>query len=89
MTEEYESPGLREKIVAIICEEWPNPDNQIAAATIFKHLQSEGVEASEQDVHNVLFQLVQQGVIGLSPAASHHPFTGLFIVRVSRQELCE
>jgi Fe2+ or Zn2+ uptake regulation protein len=88
MTEAYESSGLREQMVAIICEEWPNPDNQIAAATIFKHLQSEGVEASEQDVHNVLFQLVQQGVIGLNLPASHHPFTDIFVVRVSRQELC-
>jgi Fe2+ or Zn2+ uptake regulation protein len=88
MTEEYGSSGLREQIVAIICEEWPNSDREIEATTIFERLQSEGVEASEQDVHNVLFQLVQQGVIGLSPAASHHPFSGLFIVRVS-QELCE
>ena len=89
MTEEYSgSPGLREKIVAIICEEWPNPDNQIAAATIFERLQSEGVGASVLDVHNALFQLVQQGVIGLNLPASHHPFTDLSILSVC-QELCE
>jgi Fe2+ or Zn2+ uptake regulation protein len=89
MTEAYESSGLREQMVAIICEEWPNPDNQIAAATIFERLQSEGVGASVLDVHNALFQLVQQGVIGLNLPASHHPFTDIFVVRVSRQELCE
>ncbi len=90
MTEEHSgSPGLREQIVAIICEEWPNPDNQIAAATIFERLHSEGVGASVLDVHDALFQLVQQGVIGLNLPASHHPFTDIFIVRVSRRELCE
>jgi hypothetical protein len=40
MTEEYGSPGLREKIIAITCEEWRNPDNdnEIAALTIFERL---------------------------------------------------
>ena len=38
MTEEYGSPGLREKNIAIICAEWPNPDNEIAALTIFERL---------------------------------------------------
>jgi hypothetical protein len=88
MSEEYGSPGLREKIIAIICEEWPNPDNQIHAATIFGRLQSEGVEASVLAVHNALFQLAQHGEIVLNLPASHHPFTDLSILRVS-QELCE
>jgi hypothetical protein len=88
MTEEYGSPGLREKIVAIICDEWPNPDNEIAALTIFERLQSGGVEASVLAVHDVLFQLAQHGEIVLNLPASHHPFTDLYILRVS-QELCE
>ena len=88
MSEEYGSPGLREKIIDIICEEWPNPDNQIHAATIFGRLQSEGVEASVLAVHNVLFQMSQHREIALNLPASHHPFTDLSIVQVS-QELCE
>ena len=88
MTEECGSPGLREKIIAIFCEEWPNPDNEIAALTIFERLQSEGVKASVLDVHNALFHLVQHGEIGLNLPASHHPFTDIYIVRVRRQELC-
>ena len=39
MTEEYIGPpGLREKIIAIICEEWPNPDKEIDATTILERL---------------------------------------------------
>ena len=88
MTEAYGSPGLREKIIAIICEEWPNPDNQIALATIFWRLQSEGVEASVLAVHNALYQLGQRGEIVLNLPAAHHPFGDVFILGVS-QELCE
>jgi hypothetical protein len=88
MTEAYGSPGLRDKIIDIICEEWPNPDNQIAAATIFGRLQSEGVEASVLAVHNSLYQLGRRGEIVLNLPAAHHPFTDIFILGVS-QELCE
>ena len=88
MSEEYGSPGLREKIIDIICEEWPNQDNKIAAATIFGRLQSEGVEASVLAVHNALYQLGQRGEIVLNLPAAHHPFTDISILGVS-QELCE
>jgi hypothetical protein len=91
MTEAYGSPGLRDKIIDIICEEWKNPenDNEIAAATIFGRLQSEGVEeASVLAVHDALYQLGQRGEIVLNLPAAHHPFIDIFILSVS-QELCE
>jgi hypothetical protein len=90
MTEEYGSPGILDKIIDIICEEWQNPenDNEIAAATIFGRLQSEGVEASVLAVHNALYQLGQRGEIVLNLPAAHHPFTDISILSVS-QELCE
>jgi Fe2+ or Zn2+ uptake regulation protein len=91
MTEAYGTPGLRDKIIDIICKEWQNPekiDNEIAAATIFGRLQSEGVEASVLTVHNALYQLGQRGEIVLNLPAEHHPFTDISILRVS-QELCE
>ena len=88
MSEEYGSPGLREKIIAIICEEWPNPDSEIEATTIFERLQSEGVEASQQAVQDVLLQLAQHNDITLYLPSNQHPFTDVSIVHVS-QKLCE
>ena len=88
MTGEYiGSPGLREKIIAIICEEWRNPDNQIEATTIFERLQSEGVEASEQAVRGRLLQLADHGDIVLVLATD--PPTTYMTVHGVRQELCE
>ncbi len=89
MTEEYSgSPGLREKIVAIICEEWPNPDKEIDATTIFERLQSEGVAASELAVLDVLLQLADHGDIDLV-LANDPPTTDDMTIRGVRQELCE
>ena len=86
MTDEYiGEPGLREKIIAIICEEWPPPDNELYAADILERLQSEGVEASEQAVLDVLLELVDHGhmFLGEGPTGA-----GPTILEVN-QELCE
>jgi Fe2+ or Zn2+ uptake regulation protein len=88
MTEEYiGEPGLREKIIAIICEEWPDPDKEIGADTIFERLQSEGGEASEQVVRDVLLQLADHGDIDLVIATE--PPTTYMTIHGVRQELCE
>ncbi len=88
MTEEYiGEPGLREKIIAIICEEWPDRDKEISATTIFERLQSEGVEASEQAIHDVLVQLARHGDIDLVIATA--PPTTYMTIHGVRQELCE
>jgi hypothetical protein len=89
MTEEYGSFGLREKMIAIICEEWPNSDNELEAAVIFERLQSQGVEASEQAVRVALLQLADYKYIGIALPASHHPTADMTITSVSRQKLCE
>ena len=89
MTEEYIGPpGLRGKIVDIICEEWPNSDNEIVASTISERLQSEGVEASEQAVGDMLLRLAAHGDIDLV-LANAPPTTVDMTIRGVRQGLCE
>jgi hypothetical protein len=34
-------PGLRERVIAAICEEWPNPDNEVNSATIYERLKND------------------------------------------------
>ena len=58
-------PGLRERVIAAICEEWPNPDNEVDSATIYERLKSDGDDASEVDVRQVLLQLSELGDITL------------------------
>jgi hypothetical protein len=44
MTERYVSGELREKVIAIICEESPEPGKDLHSATIYERLINEGVE---------------------------------------------
>ena len=89
MTEEYVgSPELRGKIIAIICEEWPNPDKEIDATTIIERLQTEGVEASVQTVGDVLLRLAAHGDIDIV-LANAPPTTDDMTIRGVRPELCE
>ena len=58
--------GLRERVIAAICEEeWPNPDNKVDSATICERLKSDGDDASELEVRQVLLQLSDLGDITL------------------------
>ncbi len=66
MGEEYGSWGLRNKITAIICEEWPKtPDNGLERATIYERLRGDGVAFSDRALHDVLLQLAEGGAITL------------------------
>ncbi len=38
-------PGLRERVISIICEEWPNGEHALDHATISERLKSAGAEA--------------------------------------------
>ena len=59
-------PGLRERVIAAICEEeWPHPDNEVNSTTICDRLKRGGHAASEDEVRQVLFQLRDQGDITL------------------------
>ena len=50
-------PGLREEIISIICKERPNDEDELNQVAIHERLEAAGVEASEDDVRHVLFQL--------------------------------
>ena len=58
--------GLRERVIAAICEEeWPHPDNEVNSTTIYERLKREGDDASEAEVRQVLFQLSEHGDVTL------------------------
>jgi hypothetical protein len=57
--------SLRERVIAIICEKWPNPDNEVLSATICELLQSGDGAVSAHDVLEVLLQLADHGDITL------------------------
>jgi len=60
-------PGLREDVIAAICaEEWPHPDHEVNSTTIYERLKRGGVNASEAEVRQVLFQLKDHGDITLA-----------------------
>ncbi len=60
MTDEYGAPGLRERVIAVICEEWSKRrDNELESATIYERLINEGVAVSYAALNNVLLQLAQ------------------------------
>ena len=58
-------PGLREKLIAIICKERPSPDNELTSADICERLIHVGVGASEVCVAQILDRLAMQGDVTL------------------------
>ena len=66
VTNEYGAPGLRERVIAVICEEWSKRrDNELESATIYERLINEGVAVSYAALNNVLLQLAQHNDITL------------------------
>jgi hypothetical protein len=63
-------PGLRERVIAIICEKWPNPDNEVLSTAICELLQSGDAGVSAHDVREVLIQLADHRDITLVLEAS-------------------
>jgi hypothetical protein len=78
-------PGLRERVIAAICEEWPNPDNEVNGTTIYERLKREGGEAPEVEVRQVLLQLSALGDITL--VSEPDPESGLVVADVD-PKLC-
>jgi len=58
--------GLRERVIAAICEEkWPNRDHEVNSTTIYERLKRDGDDALEVEVRQVLLQLADHGDITL------------------------
>jgi hypothetical protein len=78
--------GLRERVIAAICEEeWPHPDNEVNSTTIYERLKRGGDHASEAMVRQVLLQLSDHHDITLAPEPGRG--SGPVVVAVD-QELC-
>jgi hypothetical protein len=45
---------LRQKIIDIICEEWPTPDGYLLGFDVYERLRSQGVEVTHHTVTTVL-----------------------------------
>ena len=70
-------PSLRERVIAIICEQWQTPENAVLSATICELLQSGDGAVSAYDVLEVLIQLADHGDITLGLEASRGTATTL------------
>ncbi len=82
------SEDLRQKIIDIICQEWPTPDGYLLGADIHERLSSQGVaEATPHAVNTLLSGLATSGRITLTIAAGEVP-PGAVIHDVE-DDLCE
>ncbi len=97
MAEKYVSGELREKLIAIICEESPEPGKALQSATIYKRLINEGVEVPERAMSEILLHLANDNQIKLmvepgdpADAARDYVEHGRITIHniIRREELC-
>jgi hypothetical protein len=69
--------SLRKRVIAIICEQWPNSHNAVLSATICELLQSGDGAVSAYDVLEMLIQLADKGDITLGLEASRGTATSV------------
>ena len=67
------SEDLRQKIIEIICKEWPTPDGYLLGFDIYEQLRSHGVEVTHEAVDTMLSGLATSGHITLSMADGDGP----------------
>jgi hypothetical protein len=80
---------LRQKIIAIICEEWPTPDGYLLGFDIYERLRSEGVEVAHYAVETVLEGLAASERITLSIAEGEGVPPGGAVIDEVAEDLCE
>jgi hypothetical protein len=81
---------LRQKIIDIICKEWPTPDGYLLGADIYEQLRSQGVvEVTHDAVNTVLSGLATGGRITLTMAAGDGPPPGGAVIHDIEDDLCE
>ena len=84
------SEDLRQKIIDIICEEWPTPDGYLLGFDIYERLRSYGVvEVTHDAVDTVLSGLAASGRITLSLAEGDGPPPGGAVIHNVAADLCE
>jgi hypothetical protein len=83
------SEDVRQKIIDIICEEWPTPDGYLLGFDIYERLRSQGVEVTHEAVESVLSGLAASGRITLSLADGDGPPPGGAVIDEVEEDLCE
>ncbi len=69
-------PGLREAVIAIICEEWQKGqgrEGELDAQIISERLQKDGGSATAAQVKQELIHLAEQGAITLAAERADTP----------------
>jgi len=89
MREEHMSEDLSQKIIDIICKEWPSPDGYLAGFDIYEWLRSEGVDVTQHTVESVLSGLARSGHITLSMTAGEGAPPGGAVIYDVEDGLCE
>ncbi len=80
---------LRQKILDIICKEWPTPDGYLLGFDIYERLRSQGLEVTQESVNSVLSGLARSGRITLTFSAGDGPPAGGAVIYDIEDDLCE
>ena len=64
--EEHMSEELRQKIIDIICEEWPTPDGYLLGSYIYERLRRQGINVTDHVLNDELAGLASGGRITLT-----------------------
>jgi hypothetical protein len=80
---------LHQKIIDIICEQWPTPDGYLLGFDIYEQLRSEGFEVSHYAVETVLSGLAASGHVTLSLAEGEGVPPGGVVIDDVEVDLCE
>jgi hypothetical protein len=87
--EHMSGEDLRQKIIDIICEEWPTPDGYLLGFDICERLTNEGVEVTHYAVDTLLSGLAASGRITLSLAEGEGVPPGGAVIDDVEDDLCE
>ena len=81
---------LHQKVISIICEEWPTPDGYLLGFDIYERLKSEGFEeVTHHTVETVLSGLAESDRITLSLAEGDGAPPGGAVIEDVEDDLCE
>ena len=83
------SEDLPQKIIDVICEEWPTPDGYLLGFDIYERLRSQGVEVTHDAVNTVLSGLATSGRITLTMATGDGPPPDGVVIHDIEDDLCE
>ena len=80
---------LRQKIIDIICEEWPTPDGYLLGFDIYERLTNEDIEVTHYAVDTLLSGLAASERITLSLAEGEGVPPGGAVIDGVEDDLCE